>query len=102
MNTATNNPKALLEKLEQDARSILMSPQAVTERLSLIGNASFAQRFCLRIKYEQEVYLWGDVDSVVQLENINDSVVIAPDVNYELFGGALPRKPFDHELVAGF
>lgn len=102
MNLATNNPKALLEKLEQDARSILMSPKAVTERLSIIGNASFAQRICLRIRYEQEVYLWGDVDNIAQLQNINDDVLIAPGVNYALLGGAQPRKSLDHDLIAGF
>ena len=72
MNTATNNPKALLEKLEQDARSILMSPKAVTERLMDIGAACFARRLCLCIKYEQEVYLWGDVDNIAQVLELLD------------------------------
>lgn len=100
MNTATNNPKALLEKLEQDARSILMSPKAVTERLMDIGAACFARRLCLRVKYASEEYLWGEVTGPAQFQCINQGVV-APDVNYELLGEQL-GKHSDHELIEAF
>ena len=101
MNSATNKPKVLLEKLEQDARSTLMSPKTVTERLMEIGAACFARRLCLRVKYASEEYLWGDAMNIAKLQNINEGE-IASGVNYELLGEVQPRKPLDHELIAAF
>lgn len=101
MEAVNDNPKVLLEKLEQDALSTLISPRAVSERLMAIGEASFAQRLCLRIKFAQEEFLWGDTSDITQLQAIDDGT-LAPGVVYEFLGKNLPQRKADRELISLF
>lgn len=101
MEKAEFNSKELMEGLVRDARSILMSPKVVTERLTAIGAASFAKRLCLRIKYEEEYYLWGDTSGIADLKSIRTGDV-APGVTYEFLGEEVALKSDDLELSARF